>query len=162
MLSPFLSSPPQTPYSLPPAFMIVLTLSHLHLWPHCPSIPLCWGIESPQDQPPPPTLMPDKAILCCISSWSHESLHVCYLVGVVPESWRGGVWLVDNFVLPMGLQTPSVPSVLPLTPQLWSLSSVGCLAGSICTCTSQALAETFRGIAQWENIWLHYKFFCGK
>ena len=33
-----------------------------------------------------------------------------------------GIWLVDILVLPMGLQTLSAPSVLPLTPLLGSLS----------------------------------------
>ena len=39
-----------------------------------------------------------------------------------------GVWLVDIVVLPMELQSPSVPSVLSLTPPLGSLLSpmVGC------------------------------------
>jgi hypothetical protein len=38
------------------------------------------------------------------------------------ELW--GVWLVDIIVLPMGLQTPSAPSVLSLTPPLGTLCSV--------------------------------------
>jgi hypothetical protein len=42
-----------------------------------------------------------------------------------------GVWLVDIVVLPMGLQTPSAPSDLSLTPPIktpWSVISsvVGC------------------------------------
>ena len=44
--------------------------------------------------------------------------------GLVPGSSGrrgGGVLLVDIVVLPMGLQTPSAPSVLPLTPPLGSL-----------------------------------------
>jgi hypothetical protein len=41
--------------------------------------------------------------------------------------------LVDIIVLPMGLQTPSAPSVLALTSPLGSLCSVSCIG--------QALAE---------------------
>ena len=48
---------------------------------HFSSIPLHWGIKSPQDQGPPLPLMSDKAVLCYICSWSHGSLHVYSLVG---------------------------------------------------------------------------------
>jgi hypothetical protein len=48
--------------------------SHL-LLPHTPSIPLCWGIKPSQDQRLLLPLMSNKAILCFICSWSHESLH---------------------------------------------------------------------------------------
>jgi hypothetical protein len=43
-----------------------------------------------------------------------------FVGGLVPEiSWGGGgVWLVDIVVFPLGLQTPSTPSVLSLTPLL--------------------------------------------
>jgi hypothetical protein len=66
----------------------------------------------------PHPLMPVKAILFYICSWSHGSLHLYSLVGGPWE--RLGVWLVDIVVLPMGLQTPSAPSVLPLPPPLGS------------------------------------------
>jgi len=59
--------------------------------------------------------MPDKAFLIYICSWSHGSLHVYSFVrglGLGSYEW---VWLVDIFVLPMGLQTPSAPSVFLLT-----------------------------------------------
>ena len=58
------------------------------------------------------------------------------------ELWR--VWLVDIFVIPMGLQTPSSPSVLFLIPPLRNLSSVQWLAVSICLCICKALAEPLR------------------
>ena len=58
------------------------------------SIPLKWGIEPPQDHGPCLPLMPDKAILCYIYSYSYETLHVYSLVGgLVPgtleslDSW---------------------------------------------------------------------------
>jgi hypothetical protein len=47
------------------------------------------------------------------------------------ELWE--VWLVD-IVLPIGLQTPSPPSVLCLTPPLGTLCSVEWLAVNICLC----------------------------
>jgi hypothetical protein len=58
------------------------------------------------------------------------------------EHWT--VWLVD-IVHPMGLQTKSVPSVLPLALPPGSPGSVWRLAGSICMCLSQVLAEPLRG-----------------
>jgi hypothetical protein len=56
----------------------------------------------------------------------------------------GGVWLVDVVVLPMGLQTPSAPSVLSLTPPLGTLCSVQWLAASISLYICQALEEPLR------------------
>jgi hypothetical protein len=57
--------------------------------PHHSSIPLCWGIKSPQDQGPPLPLLSGKAILCYICIWSHGSLPVYSLVGgLVPGSTR--------------------------------------------------------------------------
>jgi hypothetical protein len=63
---------PHPPLQIPP-----ISLLHFYegaplpthsLLPHCPSIPLRWGIEPSQGQGPPLPLMPDKAILCYI--WS--------------------------------------------------------------------------------------------
>jgi hypothetical protein len=66
--------------------------------------------------------MPDKAIVCYICSWIHGSFHVYSLVGdLVPEISVGTdlfVCLVYIDVHPMGLQTPSALSVLPLVPPL--------------------------------------------
>jgi hypothetical protein len=54
---------------------------------HLPSFSLCCGIKTPQNEGPPLPLMPDKAILCYICSWSQGSLRVYSLVGgLVPES----------------------------------------------------------------------------
>jgi hypothetical protein len=65
--------------------------------------------------------MSDKAILCYTCTWNHESLHVHSLVdGLVPEITRK-IQLVDIVVFPMGLQSPSAPSVFPLTLPLLSL-----------------------------------------
>ena len=49
--------------------------------------------------------------------------------------------MIDIVVLPVGMQTPSDPSFLPLTPPLWSLGLVQWLATSICICIGKALAK---------------------
>ena len=54
------------------------------------------------------------------------------------------VWFVHIVVLPIRLQTPSNPSVLPLTPPLGTLWSVWWLAVSISLCSCQALSEPLR------------------
>ena len=61
MLSPFLVSPPQTPYPIPlaPCLYEGASLPTHPLLPYHPSIPLHWGIKSPQDQGPHLLLMPD-------------------------------------------------------------------------------------------------------
>ena len=65
--------------------------THPHL-PHCPQIPLHWGIELSQEEGNLLPLMADKAILCYICSWSRGSLHVYSLVGdLVPGSSGVGV-----------------------------------------------------------------------
>ena len=84
-----------------------------------------------------------KAILCYICSWGHGSLLVYSLVGGLVPGSSVGIWLVD-VVHPMGLQTPSAPSVLSLTPPLGTLCSVQWLAESIHFCICQALAEPLR------------------
>jgi hypothetical protein len=107
--------------------------------------PFSGGIKPPQDQEPPLPLMPDKAVLCYICSGSHGPAHVYTLVGGLVPGSSGGVWLVDIVVLPMGMQTPSAPSVLPLIPPLESPGSVQWLSVSICICLSQVLTEPLRG-----------------
>ena len=70
MLSPFPVSPPSLLcfYEGAP--------TPTHRLPYHPSIHLSWGIKSSQDKGSPLRLIPDKAILCYLCSWSHESLHV--------------------------------------------------------------------------------------
>jgi len=71
-------------------------------------------------------------------------VHPCVLLGWWFSLWElWGIWLVDIVVLPMGLQTSSVPSILSLT-QLGSLCSVQWLAVSIPLCLCQALADLLR------------------
>jgi hypothetical protein len=63
--------------------------------------------------------------------------------GLVPGSFGGGL-VVDIVVLPMGLQTPSAPLVLSLTPPLGTPCSIQWLAVSIHLYICQALAEPLR------------------
>ena len=138
MLFPFLFSPLQTPIpSLSPLLLWGCSSTHPHtLLPHSLNIPLSWGIEPSQDQGPLIPLMPNKAIICYTCSWSHGSFHVYSNWWFIPwEFW--GVWLVDIVVLPIGLQTPSAPSVLSLTPPLGC--SVWWLAESIRICNERLL-----------------------
>jgi hypothetical protein len=120
MLSSFLVSPLQTPYLNPPPhrFYEGAPPPTHPLPPHCPSIPLHWGIKPSQDQLSCLSLMPDKAILCQICGWSYV------FFGWWFSGSSGGLWLVDIVFLSIGLQTPSVPSVFPLTPPLGSPCSV--------------------------------------
>jgi hypothetical protein len=127
MLFPFLASPPKTHYPMP---LLLLTN------PPTPAS-LSWhgtrSIEPSQDLRPLLSLMFNKAILCYVCCWSHGSLHV--YSGWWFSPWEiSGVWWVHIFVLPMGLQTPSLPWVLFLTPPLGSLCSVQWLAESIHLC----------------------------
>jgi hypothetical protein len=128
----------------PPASMRVLPPSTHTLMPPNPGIPLYLGTKPSQVQRPLLTLMSDKAIPWYICHWSYGSLHVYSLVGGLVPGSSEDLWLVDIIVLPMGLQTPSVPSVIFLIPQLGTLCSVQWLAVSICLCICQALAELLR------------------
>ena len=77
MLSPFLVSPLQFPPYSPPFCLYECTPPTIPLsWPHHFSIPFLWEIKTPKNQGPPLPLMSDKAILCYMCIWSHESLHV--------------------------------------------------------------------------------------
>jgi hypothetical protein len=85
----------------------------------------CFPSRNPLSYPIPP---PPASMRVLFNWWS------------IPwELW--GIWLVDIVVPPMGLQTPSAPSVLSLPPPLGNLCSVQWLALSICLCICQALAE---------------------
>jgi hypothetical protein len=107
------------PFSVSPASMMVL--------PH-PPIHFCLSaLEFPYAGSSSLHRTKELQSHCChisyICSWSHGSLHVYSLVGgLVPENFGGGVWLVDIVALPMGLQTPLVSSVLPLSLTLGSPS----------------------------------------
>ena len=139
MLSPF--SP--NPFPLLPCFHEgapspnhPLPLQHLGIslhWENAPSL----------NQRPLLPVMPDNAILCYIYNWSHGSL--CVLNGWCFSPWEfWRVWLVDNVVPPIGLQTLTAPSVLSLAPSLGSTCLVRWLAASIINCICMTLAEPLR------------------
>ena len=65
------------------------------------------------------------------------------------------VSLVD-IVLTVGLQSPSAPSVLPLTLPLRSPGSVVRLAVNICICIGQVLAEPLRGQLYQDPVSMHF------
>jgi hypothetical protein len=67
-----------------------------------------------------------------------------------------GILLIDIVVLPMGLQTPSAPSVLSLTLLLGTLCSVQWLAVSIRLYTCQALAEPLRRQLHQAPVSMHF------
>ena len=93
----------------------------------------------------PLLLMPDKAILFCICSWSHKSCHVPSLVGtLLPGFFGGSGWLILLFFL-WGCKP--APSVLALSSPLGCQHSVQCLAACIHICIGQALAEPLRGLS---------------
>jgi hypothetical protein len=140
MLSPFLVSPPRTPYALLPT-----PCSPTHPLPlPGPVITLYWCIQPLQDQGPLLSLMSDKAILCDICSWSH-GVPPCVLFGWWFSSWElWRYWLVHTVVPPMGLHIPSAPWVLSLSPSLGTLCSIQWLAVSIHFCICQVLAESLR------------------
>jgi hypothetical protein len=73
-----------------------------------------------------------------LESWVPPCVLLCWWF----SPWE--LWLVDIVVFPMGLQTPSAPSVLSLTPPLGTQWSVQWLAVSICLCICSALAEPLR------------------
>jgi hypothetical protein len=100
--------------------------------------------------------MPDKAILFYKLGWSYVSLHVYSLVGVLDPGNSGGIWLFDIVVLPMEMQTPSAPSMLSLTPRLWSSSSVRWLVHSILICIAQALADPLMRQLYQSNVDKHF------
>ena len=88
MISPSPVSPPQLPIPSPLRFASMRCSST-----HSPTLASpflaspCQENDQdkqrpPQDQGFPFPLMPDKALLCYICSWSHGSLHACNLAGV--------------------------------------------------------------------------------
>jgi hypothetical protein len=111
--------------------------THLFPPPH-PVIPLHWGIQTTQDQGPLFLMMPDKTILCYICGWSHESLHLYYLVGSFsPGSSGVFVWLIILFFLwgskPLQLlqSFPSLPHWEPHAQSNgWLQESISVLSSS--------------------------------
>jgi hypothetical protein len=112
---PFPGLPSGTPNFISPPMPLHLPLPSFH-----PGIPLHWGIEPTKAQGPLLPLMSNKAILCHICSWSQ-----CVLFGWWYSPWElQEVWPVDIVAPPMGLQTPSAPSVPSPTPPSRTLNSM--------------------------------------
>jgi hypothetical protein len=128
MLFPFSISPlPETPYSFPPppASMRVFLYPLNHSRPSALDSPTMGHLSSLYRTK-------DLSFHWCLTrpSSATYAAGACVLLGWWLSPWQFcGVWLVDIAVLPTGLQTPSTPLVLSLTPPLGtpSLSPiVGC------------------------------------
>jgi hypothetical protein len=127
MLSPFLISPhPETLYSIPSPPATMKVCPHPSTHPCLHTLALTLGHQafmgtrasSPIDDWQGHPLLP---------IWLEPWVPPCVLLGWWFRPWE--LWLVDIVVLPMGLQTPSAPSVISLTPPLGipTLSAiVGC------------------------------------
>jgi hypothetical protein len=94
MLSPFPSFPSTSPLSPPPPppppYLYEGAPTHTHpLLLQWPSVLLSWVIKPAQDQGMLLLMIPDKVILCYISSWSH-GYPLCTL------------WLVVYFLVALG------------------------------------------------------------
>ena len=77
--------------------------------------------------------------------WLELWVPQCVLLGWWFSPWElWGIWLVDIVVLPMGLQTPSALSVIPLALALVFLCLIQSLAACIHICIGQDLAESLR------------------
>jgi hypothetical protein len=134
MLSPFPVFPhPKTPISSPPP-------PSLRVFPHppthsrIPALAFPYTAASSLHRSCPPIDVQQDHLLLYICSWIHGCLYVYSLVGVlVPGSSGGGGvagWLIFLFFL-WGLQNPSAPSVLSLTPLLGThAQSHGCVRAS--------------------------------
>ena len=139
MLSPFLVSPPEVPYPLPPS------PAHQPIHSHFLTLAFPYTghrtFTGPRDSPP-------------IDDWpGHLLLHMQLEPWVPPcvffdwwfspwELW--GYWLVHIVVPPMRLQTPSAPWIFSLVPSLGTLCSIQWIAVSIHFCICQALVEPLR------------------
>jgi hypothetical protein len=91
---PFPSFPSAIPYPIPspPASM------RLFPPPTPASPPWHWGIKPSENEGPPLSLMPYKAILCYLCSCSHGSLHVYSLVDGLVLMISGDVWILLFFL----------------------------------------------------------------
>jgi hypothetical protein len=120
-------SPPETPYSIPSSCLCGA--------PTHPPIPA--SLPSHSSTMGHQAFTGPSASSLIDSQQGHVLLHIqqapwappCVLLGWWFRPWE--LWLVDIVVLPMELQTPSVPSVLSLIPPLGTLWSVQWLAVSI-------------------------------
>jgi hypothetical protein len=139
MLSPFLISPPKTPYTiplpLPPNPPTPTSLS----W-HSPTLGHL-AFSAPRTSPPIDIQQGHPLLHMYQEPW----VPPCVLFGWWFSPWGlWGYWLVHIVVFPMGLQAPSPPSVLSLAPSLGTLCVVQWLAESIHLYICNTLAEPLR------------------
>jgi hypothetical protein len=92
---PYSQFPSEVPYPIPHPHPLCiydsLPTPTYSLLPPQPGILLHWAIKPSQDQGPLLPMIPDKAILCYLCSWSHESLHVYSLIGGLVPGSSGGL-----------------------------------------------------------------------
>ena len=115
MLSPFLISSPKTPLSHPLPLLTNLPTPASLSW-HSPTL----GHQSFIGPRAPPLIdVPQGHPL--LHMWLEPWVLPCvgFLVGGLDPMSSG--WLILLFFLPLGLQTPSTPLVLSLTPPLETL-----------------------------------------
>jgi hypothetical protein len=103
-----------------------------------PSIPLSWVIEPPQDQGAPLPVIPDKASLCYIFSWSHE--YPLFTLCLVVSSLGALESLVGWYCCSSyEVANPYLPLGSPCSDQ--------CLAVYIHICIGPVLPESLRWTA---------------
>jgi hypothetical protein len=84
----------------PPDLMRVLPNQLTHSCLQALAFPYAESLDLHKNKGAPFPLMPDKAILCYISSWSCECPYVYFLVGsLVPGHFGGSGWLIVLFFL---------------------------------------------------------------
>ena len=120
----FYEGVPSLTQPLPPPSPQFPTLGHLLSLHRTKDLSFHWYMTRPSSAT---YAAGDVLLAWCLNSW---------------KLWR--VWWVDIVALPMGLQTPSTPSVLSLTHLLGTCHSVQWLAVSICLCICKALARPLK------------------
>jgi hypothetical protein len=135
--------------------------------PQWSSIPLHWLIKSTEDQVSPLPLIPDRVILCYISSWKPGYFHVYSVVGgLVLESFGGGVgWYCSFYGVANPFSSFSTclnasiggPMLSPMVGGLhshlyWSGSSRASQGMTIPGSCQQALLGTSNSV--WFGIWI--------
>ena len=113
MLFPFLVSPLIKPYSLP--LPLLTNPPTPDYWPWHSPILKHRTFTGPRASAP----TDDGEDHPLLHMWLEPWVSPCVLFGWWFTPWElWGIWLVDNVVLPMGLQTPSASWVLSLAPPL--------------------------------------------
>ena len=108
--------PPETPYHILPAPASLKVSLHPSTHSHLPTLnsPTLGHLSSLHRTK-------DLSFHRCLtrpSSATYATRAMCTPLSMGVLGWRGGVWLVDIVVLPMGLQTPSTPSVPSLNSSI--------------------------------------------